>query len=297
MSKFIANSFQVPNAFIDEMLDKISGNACKIYLLIVRKTRGWNKTADKISYSQIQKFTGVNSRTTISKALDELLDLGLIVMQNGNEKSSNEYRLNDGFASPKNGLDKNCTSPKNEPASPKNGHTEIHIFKNTNTKNKSEYDTHTHENQDFENSKNPNSEQTQSVDNGILENKKSKTNKSSRGIQKPAELDNQIWQDFLKIKKQRTESDLTITAWNRFFNQILLAQKQTNQSLNEIFEFWISDVNWKGFNSEWYLNRLNQSFDNHNKDNNQNRKDDFRDPKWDMVFGDNFYGNNQAIGE
>lgn len=159
MSKFIANSFQLPNAFVDEMLCKLSGNACKIYLLIVRKTRGWHKEADKISYSQIQKSTGLNSRTTISKALDELIDLGLIVKEQGSQKASNEYKLNDDFCtakdekpSPKNGLDKKCTSPENELASPKNGlqpspkngHTEIHIFKNTKQKYR-EYE-HTHEN-------------------------------------------------------------------------------------------------------------------------------------------------------
>ena len=159
MSKFIVNSFQLPNAFVDEMLCKLSGNACKIYLLIVRKTRGWHKEADKISYSQIQKYTGVNSRTTISKALDELLDSGLIIMQNGNKNSSNEYRLNDDFCSkneqepsPKNGQDKNWTSPENGLASPENGlqpspengHTEIHYIKNTKEKYR-EYE-HTHEN-------------------------------------------------------------------------------------------------------------------------------------------------------
>lgn len=94
MSKFIANSFQVPNAFIDEMLFKVSGNACKIYLLIIRKTRGCDKESEKISYSEIQKYTKINSRTTISKAIDELLEIGLIFVQKGNEKSSNEYRLN-----------------------------------------------------------------------------------------------------------------------------------------------------------------------------------------------------------
>ena len=142
MSKFIPNSFQLPNAIVDDMLCKLSGNACKIYLLIVRKTRGWHKEADKISYSQIQKYTGINHRATISKALDDLLELGLIFVQKGNEKSMSEYRLNDDFCCSKNELDKKCTSSKNEPASSKNEleagskneHTEIQYKKNTNTK-------------------------------------------------------------------------------------------------------------------------------------------------------------------
>lgn len=94
MSKFIANSFQIPNAFVDDILDSISGNACKIYLLIAHKTCGCDKESEKISYSEIQKYTNINSRTTISKAIDELLENGLIFVQKGNEKSSNEYRLN-----------------------------------------------------------------------------------------------------------------------------------------------------------------------------------------------------------
>ncbi|UZA36493.1 replication protein [Moraxella bovis] len=128
MSKFIANSFQLPNAFVDEMLCKLSGNACKIYLLIVRKTRGWHKEADKISYSQIQKYTGINHRATVSKAIDELLEIGLISVQKGNEKSMSEYRLNDDFCGSKNEQEagskneqvKKCTSSKNEPTGSKN---------------------------------------------------------------------------------------------------------------------------------------------------------------------------------
>lgn len=92
---------------------------------------------------------------------------------------------------------------------------------------------------------------------------KSKTTKpksdlrlNPNGIEKPAELDNQIWLDFLKTKKQRTKDDLNITAWNRFINPVLLAQQKTNHSLDEIFGFWIAETKWVGFNCDWYLNRL-----------------------------------------
>lgn len=160
MSKFIANSFQVPNALIDEMLDKISGNACKIYLLIVRKTRGWNKEADRLSYSQIQKSTGIGSYATIDKALSELVKTGLIFVKSGNEKSANEYRLNDCFAFTETvkGITENEIGGITETVTAftetvKGGitetvNTEIQYIKNTNNKYKSEYthDEHTHEN-------------------------------------------------------------------------------------------------------------------------------------------------------
>ncbi|UZA09706.1 replication protein [Moraxella bovis] len=252
MSKFIANSFQLPNAFVDEMLCKLSGNACKIYLLIVRKTRGWHKEADRISYSQIQKYTGINSRTTISKALDELLDLGLIIMQNGNEKSSNEYRLNDGFASPKNGLDKNCTSPKNEPASPKNepaspknglqpspknGHTEIHIFKNTRIKNKS-VSTHEHTHENLENS------QT------AKPNKSTGKSPSAKKFITADELvslgvDEQVANDYLATRKTK----LTQTALSGIAKQATLA----GVSLAKAIEF-ACEMGWQSFKADWYQN-------------------------------------------
>ena len=85
----------VPNAIVDEALAKLSGNACKIYLLIVRKTRGWNKPADFISFSQIRKFTGISSNETINKAMDELVNYRLVKVKNGNQKTSNEYYIND----------------------------------------------------------------------------------------------------------------------------------------------------------------------------------------------------------
>ena len=95
MSNFIPNSFMVPNAFVDEALSKLNGNACKIYLLIVRKTRGWNKPADFISFSQIRKFTGISSNETITKALNKLIEFKLVLVKSGNQKTSNEYYIND----------------------------------------------------------------------------------------------------------------------------------------------------------------------------------------------------------
>ena len=81
IDRFIPNSFQIANAVIDEYLSKMSGNAWKCYGLIVRKTRGWQKTHDSLSISQIQKFTGIRKEETVQKAIDELIALGLIGKQ------------------------------------------------------------------------------------------------------------------------------------------------------------------------------------------------------------------------
>lgn len=291
MNKFIANSFQVPNALIDEVLDKMSGNACKIYLLIVRKTRGWHKEADRISYSQIQKSTGLNSRTTISKALDELIDLGLIIKEQGSQKSSNEYKLNDDFCtaedeqpSPKNGLYKNCTSPKNGPASPKNGlqpspkngHTEIHIFKNTRIKNKS---VSTHE---------PNGEHTHEN----LENSQTTKPNKSTGKSPSAKkfitadeliglgVDEQVANDYLATRKTK----LTQTALNGIIRQA----DEAGLTLAQAVDF-ACEMGWQSFKADWYANSQKSHFAPSHA-NSQAWKQEFS--RGQSQWGNGWYGNN-----
>ena len=91
MSKFVPNSFQVPNAFVDEVLNKISDASCKLYLVINRKTRGWNKEMDSISLTQFEEITG-KSRPTIVKCLKELVKVGLVVEMEGTIYG-NTYKL------------------------------------------------------------------------------------------------------------------------------------------------------------------------------------------------------------
>lgn len=147
MSAFIVNSFQVPNAFVDEAMGMISPAATVLYLFIVRKTRGWQKQADHISLSQFQKETSIKSRTTVVRALDELIQYGIVIKYDDHPQAKgNVYSLNDGsFASPNFGLVQNMDqqegSPKNglvqnmdqnqskiwTDASPNFGHTEIQL--------------------------------------------------------------------------------------------------------------------------------------------------------------------------
>lgn len=147
MSAFIVNSFQIPNAFVDEAMGMISPAATVLYLFIVRKTRGWQKQADHISLSQFQKETSIKSRSTVVRALDELIQYGIVIKYDDHPQAKgNVYSLNDGsFASPNFGLVQNLDqqegSPKNglvqnldqnqskiwTSASPKFGHTEIQL--------------------------------------------------------------------------------------------------------------------------------------------------------------------------
>ena len=93
MSQYTPNSFQVPNAFVDEVLHQISDAAAKMYLIICRKTRGWFKEFDSISLSQFQEISG-KSRPTVTKALAELIQVGLVI-ECDSTIHGNSYKLND----------------------------------------------------------------------------------------------------------------------------------------------------------------------------------------------------------
>ncbi|WP_039084768.1 replication protein, partial [Gallibacterium anatis] len=79
MSNFIPNSFQIPNAIIDNFLAKLSGNAFKCYALIARQTTGWQKQSDKISVAQFMSKCGIKDRKTAMKCLEELEEINLII--------------------------------------------------------------------------------------------------------------------------------------------------------------------------------------------------------------------------
>jgi hypothetical protein len=90
---FVPNAFQVPNAFVDEVMCQISDASTKIYLLICRKTRGWNKEMDSISLTQFELFTG-KSRPTIIKCLRELIKFGLVI-EKPSTMHGKTYKLGD----------------------------------------------------------------------------------------------------------------------------------------------------------------------------------------------------------
>ena len=153
MSKYIANAFQIPNAVVDDLMSRLSPNAFKCYVLIVRKTTGWGKSSDKISISQFQAIAGIKKRDTVISALAELEKFNLILPV---KKAGlvNEFRLNKlpeitpkpvpkmvMTTSPENGDGhKNGTSPYNRTrvvpkmvttTSPENGDTQNPLTKPT----------------------------------------------------------------------------------------------------------------------------------------------------------------------
>lgn len=74
---------------------------------------------------------------------------------------------------------------------------------------------------------------------------------------KPNDLDQEIWQDLLEMRK-RLKTGNSKTAWTRIFNALAAAQQATGHSLDTMVSFWIMKE-WKGFDSKWYLNAISQN--------------------------------------
>jgi len=72
------NYTQFPNWLIDEVLPVCTPHEWKVVCAIIRKTNGWNKERDRISYSQFEKLTGIKNKKTLSNAIVGLVDKGLI---------------------------------------------------------------------------------------------------------------------------------------------------------------------------------------------------------------------------
>lgn len=75
----------------------LSGNEWKVLCYILRRTRGWHKTSERISYRQIAPGTGIASHTTIQKALTELSRKGHIIAHKGENGETSTYELNLAF--------------------------------------------------------------------------------------------------------------------------------------------------------------------------------------------------------
>ena len=73
----LPNHTQISNEFIDIRMFDYNGAEVKVYLAISRKTIGWHKVSDFISYDQLQEMTGLCNQA-IKTAVDSLVKEGLI---------------------------------------------------------------------------------------------------------------------------------------------------------------------------------------------------------------------------
>lgn len=239
MNEFIPNSFQVANSVVDEYLSEMSGNAWKCYILIVRKTRGWQKTHDSLSISQIQKFTGIRKEETVQKAINELIALGLIGKQRRIGLPNEYFLISDpkkgATPPPKNGVPPENGAPTKKGVTPppkmgvgpppkKGGHI--------NTKNKKQISTN--------------------VDiNTAHEKPAKKPTKHEADLALLAEhgIDGQIAEDFLTIRKAKRQP-LTETA----MRLIASDAEKCGMTAAQAVEYAIGN-GWGSFRAEWLKNK------------------------------------------
>ena len=91
MSKYEVNGFIFPNSIVDELLCELSHAELKCYLVVVRKTKGWNKDEDSISVTQFMKVTGLSNRSVVT-ACDSLVKRGLLERRTG-ERNTGIYSV------------------------------------------------------------------------------------------------------------------------------------------------------------------------------------------------------------
>ena len=117
------------NVIIDHIMPTLTPNGWKCLTLIIRKTIGWHKEADELSFSQIKAGTGIKHSQTIIDALGHLEEKGILnVSRFDDQWRSNIYSLN---------LDLEievASSAENEPgSSAENEHTKETVNKKKQT--------------------------------------------------------------------------------------------------------------------------------------------------------------------
>ncbi|WP_310681093.1 replication protein [Aliifodinibius sp. S!AR15-10] len=114
----------IPNFIFDEFLELLTEGELKILLAIYRKTVGFDKTSDKIPYSQLVKSTGL-SKSTISKGIKGLVNKKLVKV----DRSGNTNRYT--YCLPKVNM---SSSSKPEPMVVQNSNQQL--VRNSNTQKK-----------------------------------------------------------------------------------------------------------------------------------------------------------------
>lgn len=76
---------QTPNELFDIYLRRLTGSEYKLLSIIIRQTYGWRKKRDRMNLYQLRTKTGLSKRV-ISKAIQSLIDRGLIEVSDYNGK-------------------------------------------------------------------------------------------------------------------------------------------------------------------------------------------------------------------
>ena len=231
MSDFIVNSFQLPNSVVDELLADLTGAELKCYLLVVRKTKGWNKEIDSISIGQFMEVTGLSNRSVIT-ACDSLVEKGLLV-RSGGERRLNTYSVksfNISQTGEKSSSDKtgeNISQTGEKSSSDKTGEN----ISQTGEKRSSDLVKKVHTQNNNKNT--------------IQNNNKKNTKKSESDLLAEFGIVGQLAEDFLKLRKAKN-APITETALKGFQREAAKAGISLSNAITIAIE-----RNWRGFSASW----------------------------------------------
>ena len=231
MSDFIVNSFQLPNSVVDELLADLTGAELKCYLLVVRKTKGWNKEIDSISIGQFMEVTGLSNRSVIT-ACDSLVEKGLLV-RSGGERRLNTYSVksfNISQTGEKSSSDKtgeNISQTGEKSSSDKTGEN----ISQTGEKRSSDLVKKVHTQNNNKNT--------------IQNNNKKNTKKSESDLLAEFGIVGQLAEDFLKLRKAKN-APITETALKGFQREAAKAGISLSDAITIAIE-----RNWRGFSASW----------------------------------------------
>lgn len=215
MSKFIPNSFQIPNSVIDELLAKLTCAELKCYLYVVRKTKGWNKDSDNISVSQFMEVTGLSNRSVIT-ACESLVQMGLLE-RSGGERKLNTYSVK-AFEISQTG-EKSSSEQSGENFSQTGEKSSSDLVKKVHTQNNNK--------------------------NTIQNNNKKNTKKSALDLLADFGITGQLADDFITHRKSK-KATITETALNGYKREA----DKAGITLEEAIAIAI-ERDWRGFNASW----------------------------------------------
>ena len=240
-SKFIPNFLQVPNAVIDELLPNLTGAELKCYLVVIRKTKGWNKESDNISISQFMKATGL-SNSAVIKACESLVKYGLLVKENGsrntgiyavNSYSKTTYEKSSQVtceeSSPVKKVHSTCEKSSQVTCEESSPVKKVHSTCEKSSQVTCEESSHTINN----------------IKNNIQNTNKKNTKKSESDLLAEFGIVGQLAEDFLKLRKAKN-APITETALKGFQREAAKAGISLSDAITIAIE-----RNWRGFSASW----------------------------------------------
>ncbi|ETR94443.1 replication protein [Acinetobacter lactucae] len=221
MSNFISNAFMMPNDLIDKgYMAKMKGAALPCYLFIVRKTRGWNKSNDNISISQLVEGTGYKKDAVLG-GVEQLISMGIVEKISFQNRPS-KYTLTDNVIA--------VGNTASDYSAVGNTDTAVVISDS----NLSEIPTH------------KNNIKTTNTKTKVISDSKAKF--SFVEALKNLGANDQLIHDWLAVRKTKKASN-NQTSFSRFESQLA----KSNLDINTVLKICI-ERDWKGFDVTWLAN-------------------------------------------